>query len=72
MREPDVILRNGAAVRLHPIRLEDAPRLLALCDRLSTRTVYQRFFYIADEHQSLVARASSTCMTLRGQQGHGR
>jgi uncharacterized protein (TIGR00369 family) len=27
---------------------------------------------ITDEHQSLVARASSTCMTLRGEQGHGR
>jgi uncharacterized protein (TIGR00369 family) len=27
---------------------------------------------ITDEEQSLVARASSTCMTLRGEQGHGR
>jgi len=27
---------------------------------------------ITDEHQSLVARASSTCMTLHGEQGHGR
>ena len=27
---------------------------------------------ITDEHQSLVARASSTCMTLRGERGHGR
>jgi uncharacterized protein (TIGR00369 family) len=27
---------------------------------------------ITDEQQSLVARASSTCMTLRGEQGHGR
>ena len=37
-------LRNGAAVRLRPIRPDDAPGLLALCQRLSTRTVYQRFF----------------------------
>ncbi len=27
---------------------------------------------ITDEQQTLVARASSTCMTLRGEQGHGR
>ena len=27
---------------------------------------------IADEQQTLVARASSTCMTLRGEQAHGR
>jgi len=27
---------------------------------------------IIDEQQSLVARASSTCMTLRGEQAHGR
>ena len=27
---------------------------------------------ITDEQQSLVARASSTCLTLRGEQGHGR
>jgi uncharacterized protein (TIGR00369 family) len=27
---------------------------------------------ITDEHQSLVARASSTCMTLGGEDAHGR
>ena len=27
---------------------------------------------ITDDQQSLVARASSTCMTLRGEQAHGR
>src|SRR5262249_36582005 len=27
---------------------------------------------ITDEHQSLVARASSTCMTLHGEPAHGR
>jgi len=27
---------------------------------------------ITDEEQSLVARASSTCMTLRGEQADGR
>ena len=45
MLEP-IVLRNGAAVRLRPIRPDDAPRLLALCDRLSPRTVYQRFFTV--------------------------
>ena len=37
-------LRNGAGVRLRPIRPDDAPGLLAFCSRLSLRTVYQRFF----------------------------
>src|SRR6267142_6285660 len=39
-----VALRNGASLRLRPIRPDDAPRLMALCHRLSPRTVYQRFF----------------------------
>src|SRR2546426_7685323 len=42
--EQGVRLRNGVAVRLRPIRPDDAPRLLALCHRLSPRTVYERFF----------------------------
>jgi len=39
-----VVLRNGASIRLRPIRPDDAPRLMALCHRLSPRTVFQRFF----------------------------
>jgi RimJ/RimL family protein N-acetyltransferase len=42
--EQVVVLRNGASVRLRPIRPDDAPRLMALCHRLSLRTVYERFF----------------------------
>ena len=42
--EQVVVLRNGASVRLRPISPDDAPRLVALCHRLSPRTVYQRFF----------------------------
>jgi RimJ/RimL family protein N-acetyltransferase len=42
--ESVVRLRNGAAVRVRPICPDDGPRLLALCHRLSPRTVYQRFF----------------------------
>jgi GNAT superfamily N-acetyltransferase len=37
-------LRNGASVSLRAIRPDDAARLMALCRRLSPRTVYLRFF----------------------------
>lgn len=39
-----VDLRDGHAVRVRPIRPDDEPRLVALFDRLSSRSVYQRFF----------------------------
>ena len=39
-------LRDGAVVRLRPIRPDDAPRLQALHSRLSSDTAYQRFFAI--------------------------
>jgi GNAT superfamily N-acetyltransferase len=39
-------LPNGTPIRLRPIRPDDEPRLLALCRRLSPRTVYQRFFSV--------------------------
>ena len=42
--EQDVTLRNGASVRVRTIRPDDEPRLMALCRRLSPRTVYERFF----------------------------
>src|SRR5437016_10208756 len=42
--EQSVILRNGACVRVRAIRPDDEPRLMALCRRLSPRTLYQRFF----------------------------
>ena len=42
--ERDVVLRDGARVRLRPIRPDDAPRLIALYDRLSLDTRYHRFF----------------------------
>jgi RimJ/RimL family protein N-acetyltransferase len=37
-------LRDGTALRLRPIRPEDAPRLVDLYGRLSQHTAYQRFF----------------------------
>src|SRR2546429_2493538 len=42
--EQGVTLRNGASARVRAIRPDDEPRLMALCRRLSPRTVYQRFF----------------------------
>src|SRR6266481_128964 len=42
--EQGVTLRNGASVRVRAITPDDEPRLMALCRRLSPRTVYQRFF----------------------------
>jgi GNAT superfamily N-acetyltransferase len=47
MREPQsFFLRNGTAVRLRPIRSDDASGLMALCERLSPQSVYQRFFTV--------------------------
>ena len=42
--ERTIILRDGTAVRLRAIRPEDGVALIALFDRLSERTIYQRFF----------------------------
>src|SRR3989475_11221440 len=42
--EQGVTLRNGASARVRAIRPDDEPRLVALCRRVSPRTVYQRFF----------------------------
>ena len=42
--EQDVILGNGASVRLRAIHPDDEPRLMTLSRRLSRRTTYQRFF----------------------------
>lgn len=42
--EREVTLRDGARLRLRPIRPDDEPRLSRLYDRLSRFTAYQRFF----------------------------
>ncbi len=44
--ERAVRLANDALVWLRPIRPDDAPRLIALYGRLSTRSAYQRFFTV--------------------------
>ncbi len=44
LRERTVRLRNGARVRLRPIRPEDEDRLIALYGRLSPESARQRFF----------------------------
>jgi RimJ/RimL family protein N-acetyltransferase len=42
----EVVLRDGARVRIRPIRPDDAPRLIDLYGRLSRDTRYQRFFTV--------------------------
>lgn len=42
--EKNVALRDGAQLRIRPIRPADEPRLEALFERLSPQTIYQRFF----------------------------
>jgi RimJ/RimL family protein N-acetyltransferase len=42
--EREIVLRDGARLRLRPIRPDDEPRLSSLYDRLSRFTAYQRFF----------------------------
>lgn len=44
--ERDATLKDGTVVHLRPIRPDDAPRLVALFDRLSQQTAYQRFFSV--------------------------
>jgi RimJ/RimL family protein N-acetyltransferase len=44
--ERDVTLKDGTALRLRPIRPDDAPRLISLYNRLSRLTAYQRFFSV--------------------------
>jgi RimJ/RimL family protein N-acetyltransferase len=44
--EQDLVLRDGGRLRVRPIRADDAGRLIALYDRLSRHTAYQRFFSI--------------------------
>jgi RimJ/RimL family protein N-acetyltransferase len=41
-----VTLHDGTRVHMRPIRAEDAPRLVALYDRLSGDTRYHRFFTV--------------------------
>ena len=42
----DVELRDGASVHVRAVRPDDAGRLIALYDRLSRDTAYQRFFTV--------------------------
>jgi GNAT superfamily N-acetyltransferase len=44
--EHDATLEDGTVIHLRPIRPDDAPRLVALFDRLSQQTAYQRFFSV--------------------------
>jgi len=44
--ERNAPLKDGTVIHLRPIRPDDAPRLVALFDRLSQQTAYQRFFSV--------------------------
>ena len=44
--EGDATLKDGTVIHLRPIRLDDAPGLVSLFDRLSRHTAYQRFFSV--------------------------
>jgi GNAT superfamily N-acetyltransferase len=44
--ERELTLDNGARVCVRPIRPDDAPRLVAMYDRLSRDTAYHRFFAV--------------------------
>jgi RimJ/RimL family protein N-acetyltransferase len=44
--EREIVLRDGARLRLRPIRSDDQDRLIAFYDRLSRQTAYQRFFSV--------------------------
>jgi RimJ/RimL family protein N-acetyltransferase len=44
--EREVALKDGAQVRIRPIRPDDKDRLVDLYDRLSRHTAYQRFFSV--------------------------
>jgi GNAT superfamily N-acetyltransferase len=44
--EGDATLKDGTVIHLRPIRPDDAPGLVALFDRLSRQTAYQRFFSV--------------------------
>ncbi len=42
----ELVCADGRRLRLRPIQSSDAPRLVALHERLSVQTVYQRFFTV--------------------------
>ncbi len=48
----DAALRDGTRVHLRPIRVDEAPHLLALYDRLSADSLYFRFFAVPDKDRA--------------------
>lgn len=44
--EREIVLRDGARLRLRPIRPDDQARLIELYGQLSRHTAYQRFFTV--------------------------
>jgi GNAT superfamily N-acetyltransferase len=48
----DEALHDGTSVHLRPIRRDEAPQLLTLYDRLSSESLYFRFFAVPDKDRS--------------------
>jgi len=48
----DAELKDGTAVHLRPIFRDEGPRLLELYDRLSSESLYFRFFAVPDKDRS--------------------
>jgi GNAT superfamily N-acetyltransferase len=53
--EQDVVLKDGTAMHLRPIRDGDETGLLALYDRLSPESLYFRFFAVPDKDTAKAA-----------------
>jgi acetyltransferase len=57
-----VTLRDGTRVAVRPIRPEDEPLMAAFHAGLSTRSVYQRYFYLPSLEQRIAhARLALSC-----------
>jgi RimJ/RimL family protein N-acetyltransferase len=50
--EDDVLLKDGTALHLRPIRPDDGPELLKLYDKLSDTSLYHRFFVVPQKDAS--------------------
>ena len=46
--ETEALLKDGSRIRLRPIRRDDTDSWLAFVSRLSTRTIYLRFYSLAE------------------------
>jgi GNAT superfamily N-acetyltransferase len=52
--EADVVLRNGRALRIRPVRIDDHERMRAFFSTLSPETLHARFFAVCTADQALI------------------